>query len=216
ITNPPFLDAVNNPYINLVRNPNTPFIGSASINVIYADHFTNDGGGGTWLPFDIDSDGENTDQHRIITMVDPLTGKSRIIIGDDQGIFSAVDDNGKFLTSFGSHSLPRASRNGNIQITQFYYGAVQPSLLAAQVAGALFYGQAQDDGSPQSAPDVLTTGNIGWVGPEGDGTGVATDQTGSGTAYRYNWPCCTGFINGNNPLTPTDLFIVTPPGSGPG
>ena len=70
ITNPPFLNAVNNPYINLVRNPNTPFIGSASINVIYADHFTNDGGGGTWLPFDIDSDGENTDQHRIITMVE--------------------------------------------------------------------------------------------------------------------------------------------------
>ena len=40
------------------------------------------------------------------------------------------------------------SRNGNIQITQFYYGAAQPSNLAAQIAGALFYGQAQDNGQP--------------------------------------------------------------------
>ncbi len=212
ITNPPFLNAVNDPYINLIRDPRTPFLANASVNVIHADSFTNDGGGASWIPFDI----EGTDQHRIITMVDPLTGKTRIIVGDDQGIYSAVDDNGKFLFSFGNQTLPDASRNGNIQITQFYYGAIQPSNLAAQVAGALFYGQAQDDGALQSASDVLSTGNITWVGPEGDGTGVATDQTGTGTAYRYNWPCCNGLSNSGVGAGPTDFFMVTPPGSAPG
>src|SRR5206468_110723 len=42
-----------------------------------------------------------------------------------------------------------------------------------------------------------------WVGPEGDGTGVATDQADGadlGTVYRYNWPCCGGNI--------TDFFQV--------
>ena len=53
--------------------------------------------------------------------------------------------------------------------------------LAAQIAGALFYGQAQDDGFPKSNSNVLDGGNIAWNGPEGDGGGVATDQTGSGT-----------------------------------
>ena len=51
---------------------------------------------------------------------------------------------------------------------------------------------------------MLTNGNITWTGPEGDGTGVATDQTGTGTSYRYNWPCCGGDI--------TDFFRVKLPG----
>src|SRR5258705_519635 len=87
-----------------------------------------------------------------------------------------------------------------MQISQFYYGAAQPSGIAAQIAGALFYGQAQDNGSLASDPNVLDNGNIIWSGPEGDGAGVATDQTGSGTLYTYNWPCCGG--NG------TDFFAV--------
>ena len=32
------------------------------------------------------------------TLVDPLTGHSRIIIGDDQGVYTAVDNNGTFQT----------------------------------------------------------------------------------------------------------------------
>ena len=50
-------------------------------------------------------------------------------------------------------TVPFGSRNGNLQITQFYYGAAQPSRLAAQIAGALFYGQAQDDGFPRSSSE---------------------------------------------------------------
>ena len=48
--------------------------------------------------------------------------------------------------------LPGINRNGNLQITQFYYGAAQPSSAAAQIAGALFYGSAQDNGGPGLRP----------------------------------------------------------------
>ena len=98
----------------------------------------------------------STDQHRIVTFVDPLTGHARLIIGDDQGVFTGVDDNGTFDTGIGNAADRSGSRNGNLQITQFYYGAVQPSSVAAQIAGDLFYGSAQDNGGPRSVGEVLT------------------------------------------------------------
>ena len=64
----------------------------------------------------------------------------------------------------------------------------------------------QGRGFPRSAKDVISTGNLNWVGPTGDGTGIATDQTGSGTVYEYAWPCC-----GAGP-TPYDFFRVQQPG----
>ena len=99
-----------------------------------------------------------------------------------------------------SDPLPEISRNGNLQITQFYYGAAQPSNAAALIAGALFYGSAQDNGGPFSDPGVISDGNIVWNGPGGDATGVATDQQGNGTLYQYFWPCCGG--------NDTDFFQV--------
>ena len=180
-----------NPEINLIRNPANPLGGAATFTVgNNMGTFQNSGAGATWIPFD----GATgfTDQHRIVTIVDPLTGLSRIITGDDQGIFSAVDNNGTISSGIGNAALPGNSRNGNLQITQFYYGASQPSSAAAQIAGALLYGSAQDDGTPSSSSNVLTNGNIFWNGPTGDATGVATDQTGSGTHYQYLWPCCGG------------------------
>src|SRR5262249_48587625 len=143
-------------------------------------------------------------QHRIITEVDPLTGHARIIIGDDQGVFSAVDNNGVFSTGIGTSPFASGSRNGNLQITQFYYGAVQPSNLAAQIAGALFVGSAQDTAGPASDPNILTNGNLSWDGPGGDATGVATDQQGLGTVYQYFWPCC----GGNSGLVGNEFFRV--------
>ena len=62
-------------------------------------------------------------------------------------------------------ATPGINRNGNLQITQFYYGAAQPSSAAAQIAGALFYGSAQDNGGPVSDPSVISNGNISWSGP---------------------------------------------------
>ncbi len=174
-------------FLNLLRNPGDPF-GNATVTVTNGNAFSNTGAGVEWIPFDMGY----TDQHRILTMIDPLTGHARIIIGDDQGVFTAVDNNGTFDSGIGSASSVTGSRNGNLQITQFYYGALQPSNVAAQVAQALFYGSAQDDGTPQSDPNVLQNGNISWTGPTGDASGVATDQTGSGTKYQYDWPCCGG------------------------
>ena len=177
-----------NAYFNLIHNPTQPFVANATLKVTNSykvnggvtSQFTNDGSGVSWMPFDI----AYTDQHRMITMVDPVTGYTRIIIGDDQGVFTTVDANGTQILSLGTNPAAGTARNGNLQITQFYYGAAQPS-------GSAFYGTAQDDGTP-SGSNVLTTGNIGWSGPTGDAGGVATDPQGTGTLYRYNWPCCGG------------------------
>ena len=100
-----------------------------------------------WIPF---ASG-GTDYHRMVTMVDPTTGLPRIIFGDDQGIWTILDNNGVPETQVGtSDTLAANSRNGNLQITQFYYGAAQPSTAAALIAGSLFYGSAQDNGGPSS------------------------------------------------------------------
>jgi subtilisin-like proprotein convertase family protein len=177
-------------FYNLIRDPANPFLANATLEEINSARFNNTGLGATWIPFDIDG----TDQHRFVTTVDPLTGKSRLIIGDDQGVYTAVDDNGTFLDSAGTAAFATGSRNGNLQITQFYYGAAQPSSvnLQGQIMAALFYGSAQDNGGPGSDPNILNNGNITWSGPGGDATGVATDQTGTGTQYQYFWPCCGG------------------------
>ncbi len=134
-------------------------------------------------------------------MIDPTTGLPRLIFGNDQGVWSILDNNGTFETQIGSsNQLAGVDRNGNLQITQFYYGAAQPSSAAAQIAGALFYGSAQDDGGPASPANLISSGNITWNGPGGDASGVGTDQQGKGTLYQYWWPCCGGVY--------TDFFQV--------
>src|SRR5262249_16940916 len=150
---------------------------------------SNNGAGVKWTAFDVGG----TDYHAVTTMVDPVTGLPRLIFGNDQGIWTVLDNNGTFETQIGSsNDLAGIDRNGNLQITQFYYGAAQPSSAAALVAKALFYGSAQDNGGPVSRPDLITTGDLAWGGPGGDATGVGTDQQGAGTAYQFFWPCCGG------------------------
>jgi subtilisin-like proprotein convertase family protein len=195
------------PYLNLIRNPFDPFNASATIKVINSARFNNTGADVKWIPFDTAIPGTGqiplagTDQHRMVTMVDPLTGHARLIIGDDQGVFTVVDHNGTFDTGIGTAPAPFGSRNGNLQITQFYYGAAQPNNLAAQIAGAMFYGSAQDNGGPHSDPNIINDptqpgyGDLVWNGPGGDATGVATDQAQGadlGTLYQYWWGCCGG------------------------
>ena len=171
----------NGATINMERNPADPF-GDATFAVNQTSSFANNGSGVSWIPFDLGG----SDEHRIITMVDPTTGLPRLIVGNDAGVYTALDNNGSIQDS--------VSANGNLQITQFYYGAAQPTNTAALESGAVsqFYGDAQDNGAPQSAPNVLGTGDITWSGPRGDASGVATDQTGTGTVFKYEWPCCGG------------------------
>ncbi len=195
--------------VNFTRNPLDPE-GNSTFFASGVGEFSNTGAGVRWRPFDFFEGGVDpvlegtTDVHRAISYIDPRTGQARLIFGDDQGVFTAVDDGtGNLVRNLGTSIVPTGSRNGNIQVTQLYFGASQPSDLSAQIAGALFYGQSQDTGFPRSSPDLLETGDINWNGPFGDGTGVATDQTGSGTAYQYNWPCCGGRT--------TDFFQVDLP-----
>ena len=198
-------------YQNFIRSPQDPFVVNATLDVFDYNSFTNNGAGVTWIPFDPGG----TDYHSVTAMVDPLTGLPRLIFGNDQGVWTILDNNGTFETQVGSSAsgvtlgsptaqLAGVDRNGNLQITQFYYGASQPSTAAAEIAGALFYGSAQDDGGPVSDPNIITNGNITWSGPGGDATGVGTDQQGLGSAYQFFWPCCGG--------NDTDFFQYIGPG----
>ncbi len=203
---------------NLVRDPDNPFLNDAQILLSNVTAFNNNGINARWPTFTEVLE-DSVDQHRAIAFRDPVTGKARLVFGDDQGIFSGIDNGDGTLmrtigavgqvggTTAGGVQVPTGSRNGNLQITQFYYGASQPSVLAAEIAQSLFYGTTQDNGAPKSVADVLRTGNLAWRGIGGDGTGVATDQTGSGTAYTYMWPCCGG--------DGTNFFQVTLPGTDP-
>ena len=191
-TKPVVVAGTKQPYFNLIRNPGNPF-GEAVVIVGNAMQINNVAAVAKWIPFDIGG----TDQHRVVTFVDPLTHHARIIIGDDQGVFTAVDANGNFSQGIGTAPFVSGDINGNLQITQFYYGAAQPSNLAAQVTDALFYGSTQDNGGPSSPGGILTPGatdygNLSWGGPGGDANGVATDQQGKGTLFQYWWPCCGG------------------------
>jgi subtilisin-like proprotein convertase family protein len=222
-------DPRSGPVINFLQDPNNPFVVGATHFVTNTTTLANSGADAKWIPFDAPVAG-STDQHRVFSFKDPVTGQSRVVFGDDQGVFTGVDaGDGTLLRSLGSNNVPviTGSRNGNLQITQFYYGASQPSNLAAQVAvlQGMFYGSAQDDGSPQSNPNIIGDpaqpgyGNLSWSGPGGDGGGVATDQTGSGNVFQYKWPCCGGnvtdFFQLNAVGRTTGLIQVSQPGNVP-
>jgi len=149
------------------------------------------------MPFDMPGTGDisGTGYLAAVALTDPTTGLPRLIFGNSQGVWSVLDNNGVMESSVGgTDALPATNRNGNLQITQFYYGAVQPSNAAAQIAGALFYGAAQDNGGPFSDPSILTDGDLQWSVPAGDisayldSSAVAVDQQGVGTVDQYWFP----------------------------
>ncbi len=190
------------PYINLIRNP-ANFFANGTFNTDNVKQFNNTGADARWIPFS-DALGGSTDQHRLVTVVDPVTGHARLIFGDDQGVFTGVDNNGSYVPGgIGTQRVPTGSRNGNLTLTQFYYGAVDPSAHdpAGNTRPVTLYGGAQDTGGTESN-SVLGTGDVGWVdgatGGGGDFIGVATDPTGSGSVYRFIVPADAG----------TDFFQV--------
>ena len=213
---PPFtppLHPLLNPTLNLIRDPAAPFVGGATILVTNTARFANTGAEATWTPFDradapdpyanprTDPFGKSTrNQQRILTMIDPQSGKTRLIFADDQGVYTAVANadgtlvgsiggTGGARTAAGLDSLDTAagqvrvvqgSRNGNLQLAQFLAGAAQPSNVSAQVAAlrGLFYGNAQGTGQPQSdAAEVDPTklgsgyGSLSWAGGPTRGNG---------------------------------------------
>ena len=86
-------------YLNFIRNPRTRSWPTRPCTSSTLSQFTNNGAGVEWIPFDIGG----TDQHRVVTMVDPTTGLPRLIFGDDQGVFSVLDNNGTFDTDRHRH-----------------------------------------------------------------------------------------------------------------
>ncbi len=192
------------PFLNLLQDPTQPFLTNSTLYVSNVASFTNDGSGVTWTPFDeIIQGGANdtspsTGIHQMITIVDPLTGNARLIVADDQGVFTGVDlGNGNVSAGIGNQASPTFSRNGNLQIAQFYYGSAQPSNVAAQIAQALFYGNGLHTGISSSTPGEINpsssqSGNTTWTAPtqnlgntipgtlngEIDGAGVQVSQQG--------------------------------------
>jgi subtilisin-like proprotein convertase family protein len=208
------------PYLNLRHAPNTGTAGTSPFNVnatlvatgVNGAGFTNDGSGVTWtfmdepLKANLDDATGSTNLHDMITYLDPVTGNVRLVFADDQGVFTALlNSNGTMDDGIGNDVAANYSRNGNLQDEQFYYGAAQPSNVAAQAAGALFYASGQGILAAQSDPSLLSNGNLTWsdvavLDPvNGDasrqttantaittsdraGVGIATDQTGGTTA----------------------------------
>ena len=121
----------------------------------------NSGAGATWMPETtlLGDFGGDPFEYDLIAVPDPLTGGTRLIAGNNDGVWTGVlGSNGQLLQNIGdvindsvastSADVPIVTytRNGNLQIAQFYYGAAQPNSAAAQVAGALLYAQSQATG----------------------------------------------------------------------
>jgi subtilisin-like proprotein convertase family protein len=210
------------PYTNLIHNPGDPFVTDATIIVLNSKTFNNTGLGATWIPF---AQGAG-DYHRMISMVDPLTGLPRLIMGDDHGVWTAVDNNGVGgAGDLGTNPGTPNSRSGNLQVTQFYYGAAEPENLAAEINGSYFFGGAQDNGSPtQGNPNVITPGKPGygditWSPNPGDASGTATNPQGDGSLYQFWFPCCGGgnesFFQVNGTGRTNGLLLQSNPGTTP-
>src|SRR5262249_55912390 len=103
-------------FLNFIRDPFAPFMSGSTLETFNAGQFTNNGAGVRWTPFDIGG----TDQHRFLTMIDPTTGLPRLVIGDDQGVWGVLDNDGTVFNSVGTATAPRAQRHRPLRITHTY------------------------------------------------------------------------------------------------
>jgi subtilisin-like proprotein convertase family protein len=203
------------PYTNLIQDPTNPFQTNATTYVYNVASFTNDGSGVKWTPLDqplLSNPSDlvpSSNVHTALSMIDPVTGRTRLIFGDDEGVFTGVvNPDGTIDPGIGTDTSATYARNGNLQVGQFYYGAAQPSsvLLNSQVASSLYFANGLGLGQEGSDPNVLTNGNIVGIGStngtylgsppvpsgvptlsSGDqvGSGVAVDQQGNNIVYRF-------------------------------
>ena len=149
------------PALNILRNPTNPLGGSGTIYVTNTGSLNNSGSGATWTPITgFLGLSSNSYQFDLIAVPDPLTGGTRLIAGNLNGVWTGVaGSNGQILQNIGDvtnntvastsadQPIVNFSRNGNLQIAQFYYGASQPNSAAAQIAGALLYAQSAGSAS---------------------------------------------------------------------
>ena len=202
-------------YYNLYHNAQNPFLSSGSAATPYLvgiNPFNNQGTGALMGEIgSLTNDqgvsilSSSLDMRALVAIVDPLTGETRLLVGDDMGIYTGTDQSVTAIQSnVGTAVEVTGSRNGNLQLADMADSAAQPSSEAATLAGALLYGDSQfDNGFPQSTSNVLDTGNLNWTGESpalyseinnlpvvpfaGDGEFFATDQTGTGQVYQDRW-----------------------------
>jgi subtilisin-like proprotein convertase family protein len=192
-------DPVTTPYINLVQNPANPFGTNTAIPIEFVSAASNSGDGAKWAALDATPLGGADGQHDLVSMVDPLTGRTRLIFATNYGIYTGVyGSDGKLYTPTGSGaSAVTGSRNGNLQTSQLYYGAVDPGL-ATDVATAqrnYFIFSGKDIGAAYLPAGVnpFTTGSLTYTGTAGDAGGVAIAQTSSAhDYYQYFYPIAGG------------------------
>ncbi len=223
VQNNPATWSVKSNYTNLYREPTNPFR-PATLQFTNVDAFNNSGTDVFWMPINNAID-VSQNQHQVVAVKDSITGGTRLYFANDQGTYTGVhSDTGAALESIGAYSIVTGSRNGNLQIAQMYDSASEPSTLAAELSGAMFYGAAAGDSKsnannlqyPSSTLTILTTGDLRWSGNAGDGTvdanqqanglvsdavAVATDQGGSGQVYNTIYSSTI-----KSPLVATDFF----------
>ena len=141
--------------------------------------FTNNGAGVEWIPFDAGG----TDYHRVATMIDPTTGLPRLIFGNDQGVWSVLDNNGTFETQIGS-STQLAGRQPQRQSSDHPVllrggPAQQRRPLRSPVPCSTAPPRTMAGLPPRQLDQLVATSR----GPAlaAMPSGVATDQQGSGT-----------------------------------
>jgi subtilisin-like proprotein convertase family protein len=217
-------------FATLGQDPADPFQLDSIVSISDVTDFNNTGTGALWSTFDINNGGRLTNVHQVYTYIDQVTGKARLIFATDTGVYTGVDDangtvggiwsrfqsaqgtlllgvnnlDGDLSGGIGASITVNGQRNGNLQLAQFFSGAVQPSLDAAIKGASLFYANGNPGNQQFSDPQILSNGNLNWTAQGGSGNSVATDSTGTGTAYWFNFPCCNGEVTG--------FFQVTPPG----
>ncbi len=239
-------------FLNLKYDPYTPFDKNTTLFTNNLTGFTNNGADVPWVfasvtravaqtffgPVEVsnikEAGGDVDWVSNIVTYVDPLTGKARVVWGHDEGIgtfvssadgthneqngFTQVTQDGTVLTNGGKNLQVEGSRNGNMQVARFYSGDIQPSAgaagTAADIAKAMFYGAAHRvadvmTGEAIGDSPLMDTGNLSWgqIGRFGRTNYVTTDPTGSGTVY---------ILRRINEISPTtDFFQIQEAGGTP-
>ncbi len=235
-------------FTNLKFNPYEPFLSNTTIFTSNITTFENNGNDVLWVDpavRRINASATNTTPEfsndfdwvsSIITTVDPLTGRARVLWGHDEGVgtFVATEDGSlDRVDGFDQRDVNltlgptvatdtaretnlqiEGSRNGNMTVARLYSGDAQPSLLAASVSQSLLLGAARRAGDTyQSGESILADGETSW-GDDGRGgraNWVQADQTGTGDVYilrRIN----DLFRNGD---PTTDFFQVQKQGGVP-
>lgn len=212
---PGTISPLTSPYINLVQNPETPYVINSTIRVFNTGRITNSGQGAKWTVFaredlggtpGLGANDVSTGHHSMVAMVDPRTGQTRVVMGTDSGVYTTLTNaDGSPVTQLSNDASPVGSRNGNLQIAQLVEGAAQPGLASQLTAAQSFFLAAgRTVGAIASGPNPLDTGNLTYTGsldPTSVSTGtlaysgslggadsVAIDQQGNRTLYRLLWP----------------------------